>query len=186
MAWVEWRSAGPSVATEDAAGACCSVEREAGLRFAGELAAGIVLRDEFHVAVFGPAIGRLILDANVGQFEVAVDNWQVRSGGKRSEIRLALLEADVHFKVVKDFLDRVRVRAVGQDVLKSLTPDQAVLRIVRDEMIAMLGGGGAVRLQTSARIPSVVLMAPRMRRSLAVAFGAWSCCRCLPKGSPSR
>jgi signal recognition particle subunit SRP54 len=75
------------------------------------------------------------------------------------EIRLALLEADVHFKVVKEFLERVRVRAVGQDVLKSLTPDQAVLRIVRDEMVAMLGGGGPARLQTSARIPSVVLMA---------------------------
>ena len=75
------------------------------------------------------------------------------------EIRLAMLEADVHFKVVKDFLERVRVRAVGQDVLKSLTPDQAVLRIVRDEMVAMLGGGATTRLQTSARIPSVVLMA---------------------------
>jgi signal recognition particle subunit SRP54 len=58
------------------------------------------------------------------------------------EIRLALLEADVHFKVVKQFLERVRERAIGQDVLKSLTPDQAVLRVVRDEMVAMLGGGG--------------------------------------------
>jgi signal recognition particle subunit SRP54 len=75
------------------------------------------------------------------------------------EIRLALLEADVHFKVVKDFLERVRVRAVGQDVLKSLTPDQAVLRVVRDEMVAMLGGQTSTRLQTSARLPSVVLMA---------------------------
>ena len=75
------------------------------------------------------------------------------------EIRLALLEADVHFKVVKDFLERVRVRAVGQDVLKSLTPDQAVLRVVRDEMVAMLGGGAPVRLQHSSRLPSVVLMA---------------------------
>ena len=44
------------------------------------------------------------------------------------EIRLALLEADVHFKVVKQFLERVRVRAVGEEVLKSLTPDQAVIR----------------------------------------------------------
>ena len=56
------------------------------------------------------------------------------------EIRLALLEADVHFKVVKQFLERVRARAMGQEVLKSLTPDQAVLRIVRDEMVALLGG----------------------------------------------
>jgi signal recognition particle subunit SRP54 len=75
------------------------------------------------------------------------------------EIRLAMLEADVHFKVVKDFLERVRVRAVGQEVLKSLTPDQAVLRVVRDEMVAMLGGESNARLQTSPRLPSVVLMA---------------------------
>ena len=76
MVWVERRAAGPSVATADAAGAGRSVEREAGLRFAGELAAGVVLRDELHVAVFEPAIRRLVLDAKVGQFEVAVDNRQ--------------------------------------------------------------------------------------------------------------
>jgi signal recognition particle subunit SRP54 len=76
------------------------------------------------------------------------------------EIRLALLEADVHFKVVKEFLERVRVRAVGQEVLKSLTPGQAVIRVVRDEMVVMLGGATqGVRLQTSTRLPSVVLMA---------------------------
>jgi signal recognition particle subunit SRP54 len=74
------------------------------------------------------------------------------------EIRLALLEADVHFKVVKQFLERVRVRAVGQEVLKSLSPDQAVLRIVRDEMVALFGGGDQARLQTSSRLPAVVLM----------------------------
>ena len=74
------------------------------------------------------------------------------------EIRLALLEADVHFKVVKDFLEKVRVRATGQDVLKSLTPGQAVVRVVRDEMVALLGGDEAARLRTSPRLPSVVLM----------------------------
>ena len=74
------------------------------------------------------------------------------------EIRLALLEADVHFKVVKTFLDRVRPIAMGQDVLRSLTPDQAVLRIVRDEMVELLGGGTPARLVTSSRPPSVVLM----------------------------
>jgi signal recognition particle subunit SRP54 len=74
------------------------------------------------------------------------------------EVRLALLEADVHFKVVKDFLERVRVRATGQEVLKSLSPDQAVLRIVRDEMVAMLGGDEPPRIQTASRPPSVVLM----------------------------
>jgi signal recognition particle subunit SRP54 len=75
------------------------------------------------------------------------------------EIRLALLEADVHFKVVKTFLERVRVRAAGQEVLKSLTPAQAVLRVVRDEMVEMLGGEAPTRLLTSARLPSVVLLA---------------------------
>ena len=74
------------------------------------------------------------------------------------EIRLALLEADVHFKVVKDFLERVRPKAMGQEVLRSLTPSQAVVRIVRDEMIALLGGAEEPRLLTSSRLPSVVLM----------------------------
>ena len=55
------------------------------------------------------------------------------------EIRMALLEADVNFKVVKAFIDRVRDRAVDQDVLKSLTPAQQVVRIVRDEMLALFG-----------------------------------------------
>jgi signal recognition particle subunit SRP54 len=75
------------------------------------------------------------------------------------EIRLALLEADVHFKVVANLVERIRHKAVGQEVLKSLTPDQAVLRVVRDELIAVLGGGEAPRLQTSSQLPSVVLMA---------------------------
>jgi signal recognition particle subunit SRP54 len=76
------------------------------------------------------------------------------------EIRLALLEADAHFRVVKEFLAAVRARAMGQEVLRSLTPDQAVLRIVRDEMLALLGGeGGPSKIRTSARLPSVVLLA---------------------------
>jgi signal recognition particle subunit SRP54 len=55
------------------------------------------------------------------------------------EIRLALLEADVNFKVVKAFIDRVRDRAMDQEVLKSLTPSQQVVKIVRDELIALFG-----------------------------------------------
>ena len=74
------------------------------------------------------------------------------------EVRLALLEADVHFKVVKAFVERVRSRAVGQEVLKSLTPDQAVLRIVRDEIVELLGGKEPQRLRFASRPPSVVLM----------------------------
>jgi signal recognition particle subunit SRP54 len=73
------------------------------------------------------------------------------------EIRLALLEADVNFRVVKAFVDRVRVKAVGDEVLKSLTPGQHVIRIVRDEMLALFGEatGGLPPLSQS---PRVVLM----------------------------
>ncbi len=65
------------------------------------------------------------------------------------EIRLALLEADVNFRVVKAFVDRVRAKAVGEEVLRSLTPAQQVVRIVRDEMLALFGeapGGLAPRV----------------------------------------
>jgi signal recognition particle subunit SRP54 len=73
------------------------------------------------------------------------------------EIRLALLEADVNFKVVKAFIDRVRDRAVDQDVLKSLSPAQQVVKIVRDEMLALFGDttGG---LPPSSAKPRVVLL----------------------------
>jgi signal recognition particle subunit SRP54 len=73
------------------------------------------------------------------------------------EIRIALLEADVNFRVVKAFIDRVRAKAVGDEVLRSLTPDQHVVRIVRDEMLALFGDqpGG---LPPSTRSPRVILM----------------------------
>src|SRR6187402_3714281 len=73
------------------------------------------------------------------------------------EIRMALLEADVNFKVVKAFIDRVRDRAVDQEVLRSLTPDQQVVRIVRDEMLALFGDaqGG---LPPTTKSPRVILM----------------------------
>src|SRR5919109_1138676 len=73
------------------------------------------------------------------------------------EIRLALLEADVNFKVVKAFIDRVRDRAMDQSVLKSLTPGQQVIKIVRDEMLALFGDaeGG---LRKDAPTPRVVLL----------------------------
>ncbi len=74
------------------------------------------------------------------------------------DIRMALLEADVHFKVAKEFVERVRAKAVGQEVLRSLTPDQAVIRVVRDEMVALLGGDQPVRLELGSRLPAVVLM----------------------------
>src|SRR6184192_4187354 len=73
------------------------------------------------------------------------------------EIRLALLEADVNFKVVKAFIDRVRDRAMEEEVLRSLSPSQQVVKIVRDEMVALFGDaeGG---LQPSTKRPRVILM----------------------------
>jgi signal recognition particle subunit SRP54 len=73
------------------------------------------------------------------------------------EIRMALLEADVNFKVVKAFTDRVRERAVGQDVARSLTPGQQVVKIVRDELVALFGDaqGG---LRPSKSSPQAILL----------------------------
>jgi len=73
------------------------------------------------------------------------------------EIRLALLEADVNFKVVKAFVDRVRDRATDQAVLKSLTPSQQVIKIVRDELLALFGDAKGGLQETSVR-PRVILM----------------------------
>ncbi|HEX4347631.1 MAG TPA: signal recognition particle receptor subunit alpha, partial [Vicinamibacterales bacterium] len=73
------------------------------------------------------------------------------------EIRLALLEADVNYKVVGAFVDRVRDRAMGQDVLRSLSPLQQVVAIVRDEMVALFGTAEGGLTQSSKR-PRVVLL----------------------------
>ncbi|MGH9362206.1 MAG: signal recognition particle receptor subunit alpha, partial [Thermoanaerobaculia bacterium] len=76
--------------------------------------------------------------------------------GALRQIRLALLEADVHVRVVKPCLERVRERAEGQEVLQSLTPAQQVVKIVRDELQALLGEEGA-ELKLTGR-PAVVLL----------------------------
>src|SRR5437899_7273461 len=73
------------------------------------------------------------------------------------EIRLALLEADVNFKVVKAFIDRVRDRAMEEDVLKSLTASQTIVKIVRDEMLALFGDGQG-GLTTTTKRPRVVIL----------------------------
>jgi len=73
------------------------------------------------------------------------------------EVRVALLEADVNFKVVKAFVERVRVKAVGQDVLQSLTPGQQVVKVVRDELVELLGGS-AHRLAMAPHPPTVVML----------------------------
>ena len=74
------------------------------------------------------------------------------------EIRLALLEADVNFKVVKDFVARVRERAAGAAVTKSLSPGQEVVKIVHEELTELMGSGGS-RLAYSGRPPTVILLA---------------------------
>ncbi len=72
------------------------------------------------------------------------------------EVRLALLEADVNYKVVKEFVARVRERAVGQEVMRSLTPGQQVVKIVHDELVRTLGEPG--RLNLGAQSPAVIML----------------------------
>ena len=74
------------------------------------------------------------------------------------EVRMALLEADVNFKVVKDFVKRVKERAVGQDVLDTLTAAQAVIKIVDEELTALMGGTES-RLNISPNPPTVIMLA---------------------------
>ncbi len=73
------------------------------------------------------------------------------------EIRLALLEADVSFKVVKEFIAKVSERAVGTDVLESLSPAQMIVKIVNEELVALMGGGEA-KLTISSKPPTVVML----------------------------
>ena len=74
------------------------------------------------------------------------------------EIRLALLEADVNFRVVKDFVARVKERALGQDVARSLTPGQQVVKIVHEELTALMGTGDS-KLVFASKGPTVILLA---------------------------
>ncbi|MBU6287225.1 MAG: signal recognition particle protein [Chloroflexota bacterium] len=77
--------------------------------------------------------------------------------GALKEVRLALLEADVHFRVARDFIKRVRERAVGSEVSQSLTPAQVVLKIVNDELVETLGGQSS-RLDWTGVVPAPILM----------------------------
>lgn len=73
------------------------------------------------------------------------------------EIRMALFEADVNFKVVKDFIERVKDRAVGKDVIESITPGQQVVKIVHDELCELMGGGHA-RINLAPNPPTVIML----------------------------
>src|SRR5512139_4227982 len=74
------------------------------------------------------------------------------------EVRQALLEADVALPVVKDFVDQVRERAVGQDVMESLTPGQALVKVVHEELVKLMGEANS-GLNLHTRPPAVILMA---------------------------
>jgi len=89
-----------------------------------------------------------------GQAKLSEENI----GEALREIRLALLEADVNFKVVKELIDRIQAKAVGQEVLTALSPGEQVIKIVRDELVEILGKDTA-RMKFASQPPTVVLMA---------------------------
>src|SRR5216110_1328086 len=70
-----------------------------------------------------------ICEANVG------DSWR--------EVRLALLDADVNFKVVRDFIERVKTKSLGQEVIQSIQPGQQIIKIIYDELVELLGSANA-------------------------------------------
>ena len=94
-----------------------------------------------------------IFDRLGGRGRLSEDNIQEAL----REVRVALLEADVNFKVVRAFIDRVKDKAVGQDVLKSLTPAQQVVKVVHDELVELLGGSGH-RLSAATHPPTVIML----------------------------
>ena len=73
------------------------------------------------------------------------------------EVKLVLLEADVNYKVVKDFIKTVEEKALGQDVLKSLTPGQQVIKIVKDELVELLGGTES-KINFTPNPPTVIML----------------------------
>ena len=73
------------------------------------------------------------------------------------EVRLALLEADVNFKVVKQFINQVRERALGSDVMQSLTPGQQVIKIVKEELTELMGGENQ-KINLAQKPPTVIMM----------------------------
>jgi len=92
--------------------------------------------------------------------------FKIKSKGKLSpkdledslrEIKLILLEADVNYLVVKQFLEKIKEKALGENILESLTPFQQVIKIVNDEMINMLGGSSSL-INFSQRIPTIIML----------------------------
>ena len=73
------------------------------------------------------------------------------------EVKLALLEADVNYKIVKEFINTIQEKALGQDVLKSLTPGQQVIKIVKDELVELLGGTDS-KINFAPNPPTVIML----------------------------
>lgn len=73
------------------------------------------------------------------------------------EVKLALLEADVNYKIVKEFIASVQEKALGQDVLKSLTPGQQVIKIVKDELVELLGGEES-KINFTPNPPTIIML----------------------------
>ena len=101
------------------------------------------------------------------------------------EIRMALLEADVNFKVAKDFIKAVTEKATNAEILESLSPSQQVIKIVNEELVALLGGQTS-RLTISPNPPTIVMMAGlqndklrKARRSAPQTAAETSAARCL-------
>jgi signal recognition particle subunit SRP54 len=88
-----------------------------------------------------------------GRSRLDEDNIQ----GALREIRMALLEADVNFKVVKDFIEDVRVRSVGQEVLESITPGQQIVKIVHERLVELMGGVSS-QLRFGSRMPAPIML----------------------------
>jgi len=98
------------------------------------------------------------LDSVLGQFrERGVLNESMIKDGLR-EVRRVLLEADVNYKVTREFLNRVQERATGEKVLKSVTPGQQIVKIVHDELASLLGGEAETGVQWASKPPSVVML----------------------------
>ena len=98
------------------------------------------------------------LDTVLGRFRQRglLTEPMVREGLR--EVRRVLLEADVNFKVTREFLGRVQEKALGEEVLKAVSPGQQVVKIVHDELAAMLGGEGETELEWSPAPPSIIMM----------------------------
>lgn len=73
------------------------------------------------------------------------------------EVKLALLEADVNYKIVKEFISEIEAKALGQDILKSLTPGQQVVKIVKDELVELLGGVES-RINFTPNPPTIIML----------------------------